>query len=120
MIRHLNRTFKCIKKSNVIKYSDTELNDLSMKRIIINDDGFFNDYTEDNDAEDDDAEDDDTEDDDTEDDEDEDDNSNNKISKKNDDTKNMCINCNKKFTRGTSLRRHIDLDRCSKKLVYYI
>jgi len=38
----------------------------------------------------------------------------NNISQKNNDTKNMCIYCNKKFTRGGSLRRHIDLDRCSK------
>jgi hypothetical protein len=29
--------------------------------------------------------------------------------------KNVCIFCNKKFTRGGSLRRHIDLNRCSKK-----
>jgi hypothetical protein len=29
--------------------------------------------------------------------------------------KNVCNFCNKKFTRGSSLRRHIDLDRCSKK-----
>ena len=38
----------------------------------------------------------------------------NNISQKNNDTKNMCIYCNRKFTRGGSLRRHIDLDRCSK------
>ena len=29
--------------------------------------------------------------------------------------KNVCNFCNRKFTRGGSLRRHIDLDRCSKK-----
>ena len=29
--------------------------------------------------------------------------------------KNICKLCNKKFTRGTSLKRHIDLERCSKK-----
>ena len=103
MIRHLNRTYKCITKNNVKMYSDTELNDLSMKRISVNDKNDFNDDKNDfNDDKNDFNDDNDN------------DNDNEEINNENNDSKNICIYCNKKFTRAGSLKRHLLLNRCSK------
>jgi hypothetical protein len=106
MIRHLNRTYKCIKKNNVKMYSNTELNDLSMKRISVNDKNDINEDNDDNDNYEDNGndyycnEDDDID--------------NEEINNENNDSKNICIYCNKKFTRAGSLKRHLLLNRCSK------
>ena len=85
MFRHINRKVKCIRNLDSYKYTDDEINNLSIQSIKKNKEIKQNDYNE--------------------------------IDIENDNIINKCINCEKIFTRKSSLQRHIGRNRC-KNIIY--